>query len=153
MATHQSTKTARFWGFRNDLMAEGIDSLSPIVSLNRIGFPYVFPPPPLISRVMDKINQAKLTEPILIAPWWPSKPWFPRLINMTTDLRRLPLGNKLVRDLSNMEDKIDTRKLRLVAFKLSGVDFRSNDTKKLRLLAFKLSAAKDLFGYRYLPLI
>ena len=77
MATRESSKTERFWGWRKDPCAEGIDSLSPIVSWEGIGFPYVFPPPQLISRVLNKIAQARLQKAIIIAPWWSSKTWFP----------------------------------------------------------------------------
>ena len=69
MATRESSKTKRFWGWRKDPCAEGIDSISPIVSWKQIGFPYIFPPHPLISKVLDKIVQAKLKEAFIIAPW------------------------------------------------------------------------------------
>ena len=88
MATRESSKTERFWGWRKDSSAEGIDSLSPIVSWRNIGFPYIFPPPPLISKVLDKIVQANLKEAIIIAPWWYSKTWFPRLRHMTIDIKK-----------------------------------------------------------------
>ena len=115
MATRESSKTERFWGWRKDPCAEGIDSLSPIVSWWGIGYPYVFPPPPLIAKVLDKIVQAKLKEAFIIAPWWYSKTWFPRLRIMTSDMRRLPLRGCLVRDLSNPEIVIDSSQLKLVA--------------------------------------
>ena len=70
--------------------------------------------------MLDKIVQANLKEAIIIAPWWYSKTWFPRLRNMTTDIRRLPLRGCLVRDLANSETEIDVFHLKLVAFKITG---------------------------------
>ena len=117
MATRESSKTERF-------CAEGIDSLSPSVSWEKIGFPYVFPPPSLINKVLDKIVQAKIEEAIVITPWWYSKnkTWFPKLRNMTIDRRRLPLLKDLVRDLSGPETSINFLHLKLVASKVTGND-------------------------------
>jgi len=131
MATRESSKTERFWGWRKDPDAEGIDSLSPIVSWEGIGFPYVFPPPPLIPKVLDKISQARLKKAIIIAPWWYSKPWFPRLRAMTTHMRRLPLRGCLVKDLSNPDFHIDLFQLKLVAFKVTGSQPSSRITSAL----------------------
>lgn len=43
---------------------------------------YMFPPIPLISRVLRKI-QDQHAQAILIAPWWPRQNWFPALMQMS----------------------------------------------------------------------
>ena len=151
MATRESSKTERFWGWRKDSYAEGIDSLSPIVSWRGMGFPYVFPPPPLITKVLDKISQAKLKEAIIIAPWWYSKPWFPRLRAMTSVMRRLPLRGCLIKDLSNPEIHINICHLKLVAFKVSGV-LSARHTKELLHKEENGSHLKKTC-YRFIPLL
>ena len=46
---------------------------------------YLFPPIPLIDRVLDKFENDNVTNGLLICPYWPSKPWFPRLLNLLID--------------------------------------------------------------------
>ena len=46
---------------------------------------YMFPPFPLISKVIQKLNTTQEGEVILIAPWWPSQPWFPHLLHLCVD--------------------------------------------------------------------
>lgn len=120
MATRDSAKLDRFWGWRKDELSEGIDSLSPLVSWRDLGKIYVFPPPPLIAKVLNKIREGQVHEAIIVAPWWPSKPFFPGLMRMTTDLRRIPIKKKLVVDLVSPETKINVKWLRLVAYKITG---------------------------------
>ena len=38
---------------------------------------YMFPPFPLLSKVVQKLRSTQVAEVILIAPWWPSQSWFP----------------------------------------------------------------------------
>ena len=37
----------------------------------------MFPPFPLLSKVIQKLRTTQEGEVILIAPWWPSQPWCP----------------------------------------------------------------------------
>ena len=41
---------------------------------------YMFPPFPLLSKVMQKLRSTQVAEVILVAPWWPSQSWFPHLL-------------------------------------------------------------------------
>lgn len=43
---------------------------------------YVFPPLPLVLRVLLEI-QAEGVTAIVIAPWWPKRPWFPMLWDLS----------------------------------------------------------------------
>ena len=40
----------------------------------------MFPPFPLLSKVIQKLRTTQEDEVILIAPWWPSQPWCPHLL-------------------------------------------------------------------------
>ena len=40
----------------------------------------MFPPFPLLSKVIQKIRTTQEGEVILTAPWWPSQPWCPHLL-------------------------------------------------------------------------
>ena len=50
---------------------------------------YMFPPFPLIPEVLQRI-QASNCHTILVAPAWPSQPWFPRLLSLLDDHPRRP---------------------------------------------------------------
>ena len=49
----------------------------------------VDPPFPLLSKAIQKIRTTQEGEVILIAPWWPSQPWFPHLLRLCVDHPRL----------------------------------------------------------------
>ena len=57
---------------------------------------------------------------LLIAPWWPSKPYFPALLEMTLDCKRIPLCSRLVVDMTSGLPPPDLKRLKLVAFLISG---------------------------------
>ena len=44
-----------------------------------------FPPVPLLCKVIQKLRTIQESEVILIAPWWPSQPWFPHLLQLCVD--------------------------------------------------------------------
>ncbi|KAG8536531.1 hypothetical protein GDO81_026159 [Engystomops pustulosus] len=56
----------------------GLDALSQSWKTN---LAYAFPPFPLISRTLQKIQSSQTTV-ILVAPFWPKKPWFPLLLKL-----------------------------------------------------------------------
>jgi hypothetical protein len=57
---------------------------------------YAFPPTPLIQAVLNKVVMDKV-HLCLIAPCWPSKAWFPTLLELLTDHpRRLPEWDHLL---------------------------------------------------------
>lgn len=59
---------------------------------------YAFPPVPLLPLVLGKLEEASACHLILIAPFWPSQVWFPRLLEALIDLpRHLPARQDLVR--------------------------------------------------------
>ena len=55
---------------------------------------YLFPPLPLISRVLSKIINDNISHALLICPFWPSQPWFPSLLDLLIDVPLLfPAGS------------------------------------------------------------
>ena len=50
----------------------------------------MFPPFPLLSKVMQKLRSTQVAEVILVAPWWPSQSWFPHLLRLCVE-HPLPL--------------------------------------------------------------
>ena len=43
---------------------------------------YMFPPFPLLNKVIQKLQAIQDGEIILIVPWWLSQPWFPHLLRL-----------------------------------------------------------------------
>ena len=46
---------------------------------------YMFPPFHLLNKVMQKLRSTQVAEVILVAPWWPSQPWFPHLLRLCVE--------------------------------------------------------------------
>jgi hypothetical protein len=45
---------------------------------------YAYPPISLIPRILQKIRQSEV-KILLVAPWWPLRPWFPAILDLLTD--------------------------------------------------------------------
>ena len=46
---------------------------------------YMFPPLPLLNKVIQKLRTTQAAEVILIAPWWPKQSWFPHLLRLCVE--------------------------------------------------------------------
>ena len=46
---------------------------------------YMFPPFPLLSKVIPKLRTTEEGKVILIASWWSSQPWFPHVLPLCMD--------------------------------------------------------------------
>ena len=46
---------------------------------------YMFPPFPLLNKVIQKVRSTQAAEVILIAPWWPKQSWIPHLLRLCVD--------------------------------------------------------------------
>ena len=46
---------------------------------------YLFPPIPLIARVLNKFISDNVYHGVIICPYWPSQPWFPLLLELLID--------------------------------------------------------------------
>ena len=94
LATSETTRLPTYVSPLLDPAAWRTDALSfPWTDL----WAYMFPPFPLIPEVLQRI-QASNCHTILVAPAWPSQPWFPHLLSLLDDHpRRLPPRRKLLR--------------------------------------------------------
>ena len=54
-------------------------------SLKWQGSVYLFPPLPLIDKVLCKFIEDNVNHGLLICPYWPSQPWFSKLLDMLID--------------------------------------------------------------------
>lgn len=43
---------------------------------------YLFPPVPLIFKVLNKFHTDRVASGVIICPYWPSQPWFPLLLDL-----------------------------------------------------------------------
>ena len=82
---------------------------------------YAFPPFALIGRCLSKIQRERVREIILIAPIWPTQPWFAVLLSML--FRRPLLLPKLPSLLTNHNNESHPlmHQLNLAAWPISGI--------------------------------
>ena len=80
---------------------------------------YMFPPFPLLNKVIQKLRSTQAAEVVLIAPWWPSQSWFPHLLRLCVEH---PLAYPYRRDLLSQQDQkyvSDGKSYHLHAWRLS----------------------------------
>jgi ribonuclease HI len=97
---------------------------------------YMFPPFPVLTLVMQKLLATQAAEVILIAPWWPSQPWFPHLLRLCVEHPfRLPRQSDLLTQPGDLYHNGD--RFRLHAWRLSPSTSKLKDFQ-LRLLQSQL---------------
>ena len=111
MATVMSRKAPMFFAWnREDPEAWGQDSLARDVDWTQFSLPYCFPPFPLVGQVLAKVRDQEVDRLILVAPWWPTKPWFSTLINMMLDCRRFRFKATMITDMASGQPPPDNRR-------------------------------------------
>ena len=81
-ATVHNTHLLQFMALVPEPRALAIDALSQDWQGRSM---YMFPPFLLLNKVIQKLRNTQTREVILIAPWWPSQPWFPHLLRLSVD--------------------------------------------------------------------
>jgi ribonuclease HI len=81
-ATVHNAQLPQFVSPVPDPRAMAVDALS-LSWENR--WMYMFPPFPVLTLVMQKLQATQQAELILIAPWWPSQAWFPHLLRLCVE--------------------------------------------------------------------
>ena len=81
-ATLSNSHLPRFMSPVPEPRALGVDALSQDWQGRSM---YMFPPFPLLSKVVLKLWSTQVAEVILVAPWWPSQPWFPHLLRLCVE--------------------------------------------------------------------
>lgn len=81
-ASRLNFQIEKFCAWKPDPSASFIDALS--LNWRYFDFAYMFPPFSLLSSCVQKIRMEG-TKAILIAPLWPTQPWFTRLMELLID--------------------------------------------------------------------
>jgi hypothetical protein len=116
-ASRRSTQTRRFFAWNAADNLEAIDALS-----QKWDFilAYLFPPIPLLKRVIRKLELSRGTY-LLVTPFWDAQTWFASLQALAVeDVRRLPMSADLVIDLTTGEPPPNLERLFLVVWTISG---------------------------------
>ena len=122
MASDRSRKAPIFFSWsREDTEAWGLDSLAHDISWLGFSLLYCFPPFPLLQQVLGKCKRQEVKRMLLVAPWWIGKPFFPTMLDMLIDVRRIPISSQLVIDTTTGLPPPDLQRLKLVACLISGV--------------------------------
>ena len=97
---------------------------------------YAFPPFNQIAKCLQKIVLDK-AEGIIIAPVWPTQPWFSRLTQMLTNCPLLlPRKNRLLTLPHKPDQHHPLNKMRLAAFQVSGIPSKGKEFRlKLQTLS------------------
>jgi hypothetical protein len=116
-ASLQSAQTTRFMSWRAADSPEAIDALSMQWDFE---LAYLFPPIPLLKRVMRKLELLRGVF-LLVTPYWEAQTWFASLHALQVlDVRHLSFHNDLVIDLSTGEPPPSLERLFLVVWKICG---------------------------------
>ena len=101
---------------------------------------YMFPPFPLLNRVIQKLRSTQVVEVILVAPWWPFQSWFPHLLCLCVEH---PLVLPYRRDLLSQQDQkyiSDGKSYHLHVWRLSC------DTTKQQAFQTRSLGSRQLLG-------
>ena len=101
-ATVHNTHLPQFMSPVPEPRALAIDALSQVWQGRSM---YMFPPFPLLNKVIQKLRTIQTGEVKLIAPWWPSQPWFPHLLRLSVDYQRF---YQYCRDLLSQQGFVTT---------------------------------------------
>jgi hypothetical protein len=116
-ASLQLAQTMRFMSWRAADSPEAIDALSMRWDF---ALAYLFPPIPLLKRVVRKLELARGVF-LLVTPYWEAQTWFASLQALQVlDVRRLPFHDDLVIDLLTGEPPPSLEQLFLVVWKICG---------------------------------
>ena len=129
-ASRLNFKISKFISQYYDLMSSWVNAFSVTWTDNV----YLFPPYPLVSRVLSKFTSDRTDHGLLVCPYWPSQPWFPSLLDLliapplllppasvVDEHRRLPSCCQLVGWIIGLNRAKRTRYLGRLGYVGSGV--------------------------------
>ena len=123
-ASRANCQVRPFWSRWGDPEAAARDGLRQPWARHNL---YMFPPYPLIPRVLSLLRDQRVLSATLVAPLWTAQPWWPLLLSMTLDYQHLGVVHEVLR-----HPTIPNRKLnhswRLAAFRLSGQCYNDRAT-------------------------
>ena len=77
-ASRLNYKLKRYFSHYPDPLSSGVDAFS----VRWVDGVYLFPPFPLINRVISKFTTDQTDHGVIILPYWPSQAWFPSLLSI-----------------------------------------------------------------------
>ena len=90
MATEASRQVPAFYAWcERETEALGLDGLSPDLDWSEWALPFVFPPFSLTGAVLRRAVEDKVDRMLVVLPWHTSYPWFPLLLELLLDVRKL----------------------------------------------------------------
>ena len=84
-ASEKNHKLPVFFSIRPSPSSSGVNALTQNWDCL---YGYAYPPTSLIPRVLRKLRLQPTAQILLVAPFWPSQPWFCQMTSMLTDLPR-----------------------------------------------------------------
>ena len=84
-ASEKNHKLPVFFSIRLSPSSSGVNALTQNWDCL---YGYAYPPTALIPRVLRKLRLQPTAQILLVAPFWPSQPWFCQMTSMLTDLPR-----------------------------------------------------------------
>jgi len=117
-AARYNTKCSRYFAWRPDPEAEGIDAFT--YSWSNLSDFWAFPPFAVVLRTLSKIRTDKATG-IVAAPYWPNQPWFPLFYDLLVGEAVIlgPASNMLLSPCRRHQHPL-AESLQLIVGKLSG---------------------------------
>lgn len=128
-ASRLNNKLEKYCAWRPDPQAMAINAFHLDWGQTRLA--YCFPPFCLIPYILQKIDEEE-AEVVLIAPFWPTQLWFPKLIDLLIEHPILlqTKRNLLVNPIAREMEHPMWRKVRLGVWRLSGKKFKIWDFRK-----------------------
>ena len=141
-ASRISHQVSRYFSWKADPDCMAVDAFRQ--NWNQ-GFPYAFPPFCLITRVLRKVATQMVPNMILITPLWPSQPWYPLALTMSTQPPLLlPNTNTLLKNPSGRQHPLlRESSLQLVAWLVSGIDWYSREFRRKLKSSFSALEARE----------
>jgi hypothetical protein len=116
-ASRQSAQTSRFFSWDAADSPESLDALCQIWDFD---LAYLFPPIPLLRRVVRKLERSRGTF-LLVTPFWDAQTWFASLQALhVVDVCRLPFSDDLIVDLTTGVPPPNLERLFLVIWTILG---------------------------------
>ena len=148
-ASRQNRQVPRYFTWDHDWESEGVDSLNHPWTMSETV--YAYPPPVLILRVLQKMMMESVNDLILIAPVWPTQPWWPALIDSITEIPLLlPSEGWVTRDPG--QNPSWEGPFCLAAFRLSGVTHTAKGFQRSLWRQFGRQKSMDIIRRKMLRL-
>ena len=154
MATSSSNQVDQYFSALLDNEAFGIDAFTK--NWDRFTLAYIFPPPPMIELILNRIYQcSRDTSFIVITPWRQSAQWFPKVLKLAVQCPvRLPVSWNTVVDLTvsgQIPTNIKGGKIKFATWKLSGLGGQKLENCPLGLSRLFSRAGHRTLSWKKLP--